>query len=324
MTQDFLAMIVKNVGKNPKLQKVARKQLKRNQIRVRVKSCALNFSDLLMIRGKYQDTPSFPFTPGMEISGEVLEINSDVSNFQPGDPVLSFCGYGGLAEEITISASRCFKRPDHVDPIIGSVLPIAYGTSHLALARRANLKSCERLVVLGAGGGVGLTAVEIGAKLGAKVTAVARGIQKLNAAKAAGATTLIDSAETPDLREAILQNGPTQVIYDTVGGALGEAALRTLSPEGRHLLIGFASGDLPRLRPNHMLVKNVSVIGVNISGYMTFGPELFADSLNTLMALHKTGGISPHISHVLPLERTVEGLDILKNRAATGKIVITP
>lgn len=324
MTQKYPAMIVQHSGKTPQFQTVARQTIEKNQIRIRVRSCALNFADLLMVRGKYQDTPSFPFTPGMEISGDILETGSEVSNFQPGDQVLSFCGYGGLAEEITISASRCFPRPDHVDPIVGSVLPIAYGTSHLALTRRANVQSGERLVVLGAGGGVGLTAVEIGATLGAKVTAVARGTEKRNAAKAAGATTLIDTDETTDLHEAILRDGPTQVIFDTVGGALGEAALRTLGPEGRHLLIGFASGDLPHLRPNHMLVKNISVIGVNISGYMTFGPELFADSLNKLMEWHKTGRISPHISHVLPLERSLEGLEMLKDRTATGKIVITP
>ena len=317
-------MIVPSSGEIPQLQMLARQETGRNQVRLCVNSCALNFADLLMVKGTYQDMPAYPFTAGMEVSGEVQEIGADVLNFQPGDSVISFCGFGGLAKEIVIDAPRCFRRPAHVDPVVGSVLPIAYGTSHLALKRRARLQSGERLVVLGAGGGVGLTAVEIGAKLGAEVTAVARGAEKLALAKAAGAKIVIDPNETTDLRHAILNDGPTHVIYDAVGGTLGDAALRTLGPEGRHLLIGFASGDLPQLRPNHMLVKNVSVIGFNLSGYMMFGRDHLDDSLAELMDWYKDGHISPHISHVLPLKRTMDGLDMLRQRVATGKIVITP
>ncbi len=324
MPHKYPAMVVSGPGKTPRLQRLTSQPLEPEQVRISIQSCALNFADLLMVRGKYQDMPSFPLTPGMEISGEVIETGSQISQFQPQDPVIAFCGSGGLANEIVIDAARCLRRSDSLDAVIGSVFPIAYGTSHLALTRRAQLKKSERLVVLGAGGGVGLTAVEIGAALGAHVTAVARGAEKLASAKTAGADVLIDSDVTPDLRAAILSDGSTHVIYDAVGGPLGDAAMRTLGPVGRYVLIGFASGTLPQLKANHMLVKNVSTIGFNLSGYMTFRPDLFTDSLTELMDWHAAGRLHPQISHILPLERAADGLDILKDRAVTGKIVVTP
>jgi NADPH2:quinone reductase len=171
---------------------------------------------------------------------------------------------------------------------------------------------------------VGLTAVEIGKALGARVIAVARGKARLSVAKKAGADVLIDRGETADLRQTLRATGPPDVIYDAVGGKDGEAALRSLRPEGRHLLIGFASGDLPVLRPNHMLVKNIDVIGVNWGGYPSFDPRAAAESLETLMNWYCEGRIRPHIGKVLTLENAAEGLDILRTRQATGKIVITP
>ncbi|MDA8585245.1 NADPH:quinone oxidoreductase family protein [Rhodobacteraceae bacterium] len=318
------AIVVLTRGNNPCLQTLAQKDVGHGQVRVRVKACALNFSDLLMIGGKYQDMPSYPMIPGMEIAGDIVEIGSGITNFSIGDSIVAFCGHGGLSDNIVISADRCLLRPATLDAIHGATFPIAYGTSHLALSHRAGLQVGERLVVLGAGGGVGLTAVEIGAALGAHVTAVARGPEKLAAAKAAGASVLIDSSQTPDLRDAILSKGRTDVIYDAVGGALGDAAMRTLAPEGRYLLIGFASGKQPQLKPNHLLVKNISVIGLNLSGYMSFRPDLFTASLEKLFIWHAAGRIRPQISQVLPLERTLEGLDMLRDRNVTGKVVITP
>lgn len=291
---------------------------------MKVNACALNFADLLMIEGKYQDMPPFPLTPGMEVSGEVLELGHGVTGLSVGDSVVAFSGRGGLAQELVLEVERCIPRPRSMDDAKGAAFLVAYGTSHLALTRAARLEAGEHLVVLGAGGGVGLTAVEVGAALGAKVTAVARGDAKLDAAREKGATQLINSEEVSDLRAALLAKGLANVVYDAVGGQQGETAMRCLAPEGRHLLIGFASGDLPVLKPNHMLVKNISAIGVYWGGYLKFNPKALTDSLAELMDWHAEGRITPHISHVLPLERATEALDLLRARKSTGKIVVTP
>ena len=255
------AIVVESQGAAPRLTTVERPKLTPGKLRIRVNACALNFADLLMIDGNYQNMPHFPLTPGLEISGSVIEICADDSRFSVGDSVIAFTGHGGLADEIVIDSARCLHRPQTMDDVTGAGFMIAYGTSHLALTRAARIRPGERLIVLGAGGGVGLTAVEIGAALKAEVTAVARGAGKLEAARERGATTLIDSDGLEDPLAAFRARGPADVVYDAIGGPVAEAAMRSLGPEGRHLLIGFASGDLPALKPNHMLVKNISAIG---------------------------------------------------------------
>ena len=291
------------------------------QVRVRVIACGLNFADILMIRGDYQDTPACPFVPGMEICGEIVEIGDDVTGFRPGERIIAFCGSGGLAEFATVEAARCLHVPEMIGATTAAGFQIAYGTSHLALKRRARLRPGETLAVLGAAGGVGLTAVEIGKALGARVIGVAKGIEKLAVAAEAGADITID-ADTDDLRLALKEAGPVNVVYDAVGGRLGEAALRALSPEGRFLAIGFASGDVPHMKANHLLVKNIDVIGFYWGGYLSFAPEVLTDSLSELIALHTKGQLHPHISHVLPFDQVEDGLELLRNRKATGKVVI--
>ena len=277
---------------------------------------------MLMIQGKYQDTPLRPFVPGMEICGQVMEPGDSASDFSVGDRVVAFCGHGGLAEEVVVDAVRCRKVPDTMTDIVAAGFQIAYGTSHLALIRRARLKKGETLVVLGAAGGVGLTAVEIGHATGARVIAVARGADKLEIARAAGADEILD-ADTDDLRGALKALGSADVVYDAVGGAMGEAALRALKPEGRFLTIGFASGDVPVAKLNHLLVKNIDVIGVYWGGYLKFAPDVLTDSIGALMEWHAEGRITPHISNVLPSDKALEGLELLRTRQATGKVVIT-
>ncbi|MGV6848682.1 MAG: NADPH:quinone oxidoreductase family protein [Marinibacterium sp.] len=294
-----------------------------SEIQVRVSGCGLNFADLLMITGKYQDTPPLPFTLGMEIAGEVLGVGSGVDRFSPGDRVMVFSGQGGLAEAGNFDAARAVKLPDGVTYETAAAFPIAYGTSHLALNHRARMQPGETLVVFGAAGGVGLTAVELGKLMGARVIACARGAGKLEVARAAGADHLID-IESPDLRERIKDLGGADVVFDPVGGAAFRAAFRAARPEARLLPIGFASGDVPEIPANHLLVKNLSVLGVNWGGYMRFAPDVLIRSLEQLLVWLEDGRLHPHISHVLPLSRADEALELLRARKSTGKIVVVP
>lgn len=293
-----------------------------DELRVKVSACGLNFADTLLIDGTYQDTPPFPFVPGLEICGIVQAIGADVTGFQLGDRISAYCGAGGLAEATNVAANRCRHVPDGMQDAVAAGFQIAYGTSHLALTRRARLQPGETLVVLGAAGGVGLTAVEIGKALGARVIAVARGAKKRAIATAAGADETLD-ATTEDLRGALKALGSADVVYDAVGGDPGEAALRALRPEGRFLVIGFASGSVPRPKLNHLMVKNIDVIGLYWGAYLTFAPDALMGSLAELMEWHTAGRIAPHISHVLPFDQALDGLDLLKSRKATGKVVIT-
>lgn len=292
------------------------------EIRVKISACGLNFADLLMIRGTYQETPEPPFSPGMELCGTVDALGEGVTGISVGERVAIFGGRGGLAEFGCFDASRAVSIPDTMDDITAAGFQVAYGTSHLALDHRARLAQGETLLVLGAAGGVGLTAVEIGKLMGARVIACARGADKLETARNAGADDLID-ADTDDLRGAIKALGGADVVYDPVGGAQFEAAFRACNPEGRLLTIGFASGDVPQIKANHMMVKNLSVMGLYWGGYLRFRPEILTGSLATLMDWHARGRLHPHVSHVLPLDRVDEGLALLRDRKSTGKIVIT-
>jgi NADPH2:quinone reductase len=292
------------------------------EVLVRNCACGLNFADLLMIRGKYQDTPEPPFTLGMEVGGVVEALGPGVEGPAPGTRVAVFGGSGGLADYGTYPADRVVVLPDAVDFETAAALQIAYGTSHVALEHKARIQSGETLVVLGAAGGVGLTAVELGHLMGATVVAVARGDDKLEVARRAGADHLID-AEVPDLRDRLKALGGADVVYDAVGGDLFRAAFRAMKPEGRLLAIGHASGDVPQIPANHLLVKNIDVLGFYWGGYLKFRPAVVTESLSTLFQWAAEGRIRPHISHVLPFERAQEGLDLLKSRASTGKVVIT-
>ena len=318
------AFIVDAFGTAPRLEERAERPVAGpGELLLGVRACGLNFADLLMIEGKYQETPTPPFTPGMEISGEVLALGDRVTGFSVGDRVIGFPGHGGLAEVARVPAARCVALPEGMDHVTGAAFQVAYGTSHLALTGPAGLRAGETLLVLGAAGGVGLTAVEIGAQLGARVIAVARGPEKLAVAKAAGAAHLIDSTAA-DVRAEVKALGGADVVYDPVGGADFTAALRATRPGGRILVIGFASGEVPQIPANLLLVKNVSVIGFYWGGHLTFAPERLTTSLAELMAWHADGRLKPHISHVLPLDRALEGLELLRTRASTGKVVVTP
>jgi len=293
------------------------------EIGLRIAACGLNFADLLMIEGRYQDTPEPPFTLGMEVAGTVTGLGPDTDGPAPGTRVAVFGGQGGLAEAGCFPVARAVALPDAMSFAHAAAFQVAYGTSHVALAHKARLQSGETLLVLGAAGGVGLTAVEIGKLMGARVVACARGSDKLEVARQAGANHLIDAA-TDDIRQACRALGGVDVVYDPVGGEQFTAAMRACRPEARLLTIGFASGEVPQIPANHLLVKNLSVMGLYWGGYLKFRPEVVTESLATLFGWYAEGRIRPHVSHVLPLERAGEALELLRARKSTGKVVVTP
>lgn len=288
-----------------------------------IKACGLNFADLLMAKGKYQDTPTLPFALGMEVCGIVIAHGPGVTAPTVGTRVAVFGGQGGMADKGVFPAALCRSVPDTMDDATAAGFMVAYGTSHLALTRRANLRKGETLLVLGAAGGVGLTAVEVGKAIGAKVIAVARGAEKLAIAKAAGADHLIDS-ETQDVKAEVKALGGADVVYDPVGGGAFKAALGACNREARVIVIGFASGEVPQIPANIILVKNITVIGFYWGGYLKFNPTALTDSLAALMAWHAEGKLLPHISNKIPLEKAADALALIESRKSTGKVVVMP
>jgi len=288
-----------------------------------IAACGLNFADLLMADGTYQETPAPPFTLGMEVCGTVIAQGADVDQPAIGTRVAVFGGQGGLAEKGLFPAALCRPVPDTMTDAIAAGFMVAYGTSHLALSRRAQLQPGETLLVLGAAGGVGLTAVEIGKAMGATVIAVARGADKLTVAEEAGADHLIDST-TDDVKAVVKSLGGADVVYDPVGGDAFKAALGACNREARVIVIGFASGDLPQIPANIILVKNITVIGFYWGGYLGFNPQVLTDSLAELMGWHAQGKLHPHVSHILPLDRAGDALELMRTRKSTGKVVVTP
>ncbi|QFS82304.1 Quinone oxidoreductase 1 [Roseivivax sp. THAF40] len=315
------ALLVETHDAPPQEAEIARPEPGSGDIRVRIEACGLNFADLLMVKGTYQDTPALPFVLGMEVAGVVDMVGSGVSHLAPGDRVAVFGGRGGLAEYGVFDAQRAVRLPDAMSAVDAAAFQIAYGTSHVALDHRARLQPGETLLVLGAAGGVGLTAVEIGKLMGATVIACARGADKLAVAERAGADHLID-AETADLRAEVKALGGADVVYDPVGGDQFKAAFRACNPEARLLPIGFASGDIPEIKANHLLVKNLSVMGLYWGGYLAFRPDIITKSLSTLMDWYTEGHLKPHVSHVLPLSEAAHGLELMRTRKSTGKVVI--
>lgn len=316
------ALVLTDTSLPPELRRMPRPEPGPGEVRLRIRACGLNFADLLMARGQYQEKPPLPAILGLEVAGEVEALGAGVTGLAPGQRVAAFPGHGGLAEYVCLPAPRCIPIPGAMPFETAAGFVVAYGTSHLALDHRARLKAGETLLVLGAAGGVGLTAVEIGARMGARVVAVARGPEKLAIARAAGAAETIDS-DTPDLRAAFKALGGVDVVYDAVGEPAASAALRAMNPEGRFVVIGFAGGQVPQFPANLLLVKNIDVLGLYWGGYAGFRPEVVAQSLARLLGWYAEGGLRPHVSHVLPLERALEGFELLRGRRSTGKVVVT-
>lgn len=294
------------------------------QVRIAIKAAAINFADTLMIQGKYQEKPPFPFVAGFECAGLVTEVAEGVRHLRPGMRVIALSQQGAFCTETVADAAGVIPLPEEMGFAEGAAFPVAYGTSHIGLVDRGQLKAGETLLVLGAAGGVGLTAVEIGKALGARVIAAASSPEKLAIARAHGADETIDYA-AEDLRARVKELAPkgVDVVYDPVGGDAFDAALRCMAWDGRIVVVGFASGRIPTVPANLLLVKQIAVTGLYWGAHMRNNPQRLASSLMELLGLYREGKLKPHVSHALPLEDHARAFRLLMERQATGKVVLT-
>lgn len=296
-----------------------------DEVAVTVKAVGLNFFDTLIIQGKYQIKPAFPFSPGGEIAGVVSEIGSNVSHLKKGDRVMGYIGHGGAREEAVVAAQRLSLIPAGLSDEIAAGLSITYGTTLHALKDRARLQSGETLAVLGASGGVGQAAVEIGKLMGAKVIACASSDDKLAFCRGLGADEVVNY-EKQNLKEALraLTQEGVDVVYDPVGGALTELAVRALGWQGRHLVIGFAQGDIPKLPLNLVLLKSANILGVFWGAHTEREPELHRANMDQLLAWAVSGALKPHIHGTYRFEEIADALTAIARREVKGKAILVP
>src|SRR5213075_2330254 len=295
------------------------------EVVVSVKAASVNFPDFLIIQNKYQFKPPLPFSPGSELAGVVKEVGSGVTAFRPGDRVMAFTTYGAFAEEVKTEAARLLPLPAKMDFVTGAAFLLTYGTSDHALRDRGALKSGETLLVLGAAGGVGLAAIEIGKALGARVIACASSEAKLAVCREHGADATINYT-SEDLRKrvkALTDGRGPDVVYDAVGGAYTEPAFRSIGWRGRLLVVGFAAGEIPKLPLNLALLKGAAVVGIFWGDFARREPQRFAESVAQLGRWYGEGKLRPHVSQTLPLAKAAEAIMLLASRKAKGKIVLT-
>lgn len=297
----------------------------KGQVLVSVHASAVNFPDTLIIENKYQFKPELPFAPGGEVAGTIKSVGEGVNGFEVGDRVIAVCGWGGYAEEVLTTVDKLVRLPQGIDMEAAAALVITYGTSHYALQDRAAIQPGETLLVLGAAGGTGVSAIELGKLMGAKVIAAASSDEKLALCKARGADETINYA-TEDLRQrvkALTGGRGVDVVYDPVGGAYAEPALRSMAWRGRYLVIGFTTGEIPKLPLNLVLLKGCSIVGVFYGGFAQAEPARYDAFMQELVGWLADGRIKPAITARYPLERAAEALRVVADRRATGKIMLT-
>ena len=307
-----------------KLEEVPAPTPKRDEVLIDVKATAINYADSIMVAGKYQTKPPFPFSPGLETAGLVARCGEGVTRFRPGDRVMAIVPYGGLAEQAVASQDETFAIPRGMPFDEAGAFPIAYISSHVAIRWEGRLEPGETMLVLGAAGGVGLTAVEIGKAMGARVIAAASTDEKLAAAKDHGADDGVNYT-TEKLTErvmALTADKGADVCFDPVGGELFDAALSSLGWGGRILLVGFVGG-VPNIPANRLLAKNRAALGSSLRYYRWHAPEKFRRSVDELLGWYEAGKLRPLVTHHLPLERSVEAIRLLTDRKAHGKVVVT-
>jgi NADPH2:quinone reductase len=320
------AVLCKELGMPEKLvvEEVSSPKAEPGQVVVSVKACGVNFPDTLIIQGKYQFKPELPFSPGGEVAGVVKEVGDGVTRVKRGDRVIAFNTWGGFAEEIAVDAERTIPMPLAMDFVPASAFVLTYGTSYHALKDRADLKAGETLLVLGAAGGVGLAAIQLGKAMGAKVIAAASNDAKLQICRQNGADEVINYS-TEDLRtriKAITAGKGVDVVYDPVGGPYSEPALRDMAWNGRFLVVGFAAGDIPKVPLNLTLLKGCSIVGVFWGAFTRNEPERNRENNYDLMAMYAAAKVRPHIHATYPLERAADALNEVLNKRVTGKVVL--
>jgi NADPH2:quinone reductase len=296
------------------------------QVQIAVRASGVNFPDVLIIKGEYQFKPTPPFAPGAEVAGDVMAVGPGVADFRPGDRVIGMTGWNGFAEEVTIGAERCLKMPASMDYETGAALSMTYGTSYHALVQRGRLKPGETLLVLGATGGVGTAAVEIGKLLGARVIAAGGSDEKLRAVSDAYGVEHVVNYRTSSLKDevkSLTQGAGADVIYDAVGGDLFEQSLRCINWDGRLLVVGFAGGTIPQAKANLILLKGCSVVGVFWGAFTAREPETNRANFAQLFRWHAEGKLHPLISHRFPLARAADALRAIVNREVVGKAILT-
>jgi len=307
------------------LEEVANLEPKKTEVVLDVHAAGVNFPDSLIIEGKYQFKPPFPFSPGGEAAGVISAVGEKVSQFKVGDRVMALTGWGSFAEQVAVPAYNVLPMPAGMDFTTAAAFSMTYGTSMHALKQRGNLQAGETLLVLGASGGVGLAAVEIGKAMGATVIAAASSAEKLAVAKAAGADHLINYSEQSlkDELKTLTKGQGVDVIYDPVGGPLFEEAFRSIAWNGRMLVIGFASGEIPALPANLPLLKGAALIGVFWGAFAQRQPQDNAANFQQLFAWYGEGKLKPLVSQTFPLEKAGDAIDTLAKRKAVGKVVVT-
>ena len=296
-----------------------------DEVIIEVEAAGLNFFDTLIVAGKYQHRPELPFSPGAEIAGRVVETGTGALHIAPGERVMAFIGWGGLRERVAVKAAMVIALPEGISYETAAGLQVTYGTAYHALHDRGDLKAGESLVVLGAAGGTGQAAVELGKVLGARVIAAASSQDKLQFCRAIGADEVINSG-SEDVKERMRQltgGHGADVIFDPVGGALTEAAFRSIAWGGRHLVVGFAAGDIPRLPLNLPLLKNASVVGVLWGEHVRRNPQRHRTDMAYLLSLLKAKGINPHIDRSYALEEAKQALKDISARRIKGKAIVT-
>jgi len=294
------------------------------EVVVSVKTASVNFPDVLIIQNKYQLKPPLPFSPGSELAGVVKSVGDGVTHLKPGDPVMAITGYGAFAEEVKVDVNRLLPIPGGMDFVSAAAFGLTYATSEHALCDRGELKAGETLLVLGASGGVGIAAIEIGKVLGARVIACASTDDKLAICREHGADDTINYA-TEDLRErikAITGGKGADVVYDPVGGTYTELALRSIAWRGRLLVVGFAAGDIPKIPLNLTLLKGCAIVGVFWGEFTRREPQRFLAAMDKLGRWFAEGKLKPHVSETFPLERAADALAMMAARNVKGKVVL--
>ena len=327
----MLAVVVNEINKlsSIEVREIEPPQPESNQVLIESMAAALNFPDLLQIRGKYQIVPATPFVPGKEAAGVVIAVGTDVEHIQPGNRVLVEVDYGAFAEQVTADAQRTFLLPDEIEMPTAVAMGLVYQTAYIALTERAALRAGETVLVTGASGGIGLASVQLAKAFGATVLAATSDPTKFDAVRYAGADHVIDLSMAPlndKLRDqvyAVTGGKGVNVVLDVVGGQAFDASLRSLAFGGRIVVLGFTSAEIPNIKSNYLLLKNIAAVGMTINGYFAKQPEIVNAAQVEIINLWRQGKIRPNIHAELSLHEFANAFEMLENREVVGKVVLS-